>query len=76
MTNATACDKHAALRAVLIVLGEHGDGLDLSISVRPGGETNMDSCSRGDRTRKSPSGKPSGVVVRCGRHDGKRGQSG
>ena len=33
------------------------DALDLSISLRAGEETNVDSRSRGDRTGKSPSGK-------------------
>ena len=36
--------------------------LDLSISLKTGKETNLDFFSRGDRTRKSSNGKPSGVV--------------
>lgn len=43
---------------------QYEHGLDLSISVRPGEETNEDFCSRGDRTRMSPDGKPA-VCGRC-----------
>ena len=42
-----------------------GDGPDLSISLRPGEETNVDSRSSGERTGRSPSGKPAGVVARA-----------
>jgi len=63
MTNAEACEKRPATGAVRMVRGAQEDGLDLSISLRPGKETNVDFRSRGDRTGKSPSGKPSGVVA-------------
>lgn len=63
MTNATACDKRLAADAVLMMRDAQDDGPDLSISLRPGKETNVDFRSRGDRKGKSPSGKPSGVVA-------------
>lgn len=46
-----------------MVRGAYGDVLDLSISVRTGEETNVDSGSSGERKRRSPGGKPSGVVA-------------
>ena len=63
MTNATGCEKLQMAAAVLIVRGAYGDVLDLSISVGTGEETNVDSVGSGERRRKSPGGKPSGVVV-------------
>jgi len=58
--------------AVRIVRDTYEDVLDLSISLRTGEETNVDFCSSGERTRKSPSGKPLGVVVLRVGSDGKR----
>jgi len=65
MTSATECEKLQVEIAAdaRIAHAVRDNVLDLSISVRTGEETNMDSLSRGDRTGKSPSGKPSGVVT-------------
>ena len=48
--------------------GARGDGPDLSISLGPGKETDADSRSSGERTGRSPGGKPRGVVERRGGH--------
>jgi len=76
MTNATGCEKQRMAAAVRMVRAAHDDVPDLSISVRTGEETNEDSGSSGERKRRSPGGKPSGVVGGDGRPDGKQGHGG